>query len=408
MTMLDPIAFYLPQEFDASAVVTKRLVPAAEWLVGTVVRHVGRRPKRIAVPLLSKLLEQQLGRNYVHIRKALHDSSDLLRVGGYSPRRHSYHYQLGRHHESKGLRRHEITDRVQCRRIRAAWQRVRERQRQRLRPVHRKWIAWQETLGVDLQRARQALQRIPSHSNPYGIQDMLIDRIVRGEHRFTVDSCGRCHNSISSLHRTLRPALTIDSQPIVQIDIVASQPTFLMGLLRKARQTSNLKSAEHNGMYLLHSLSACIDSFLLSPPPEDSDSFNDSGFFEAITSGNLYETLMRDTGLSREQVKRGLLRDVFGMRRYYPSPVRSSFERRFPETLRFIDQYKQDDHARLLRDLQRIESDVVIRSFGSRWSSPALSLHDCVLVPESKADEAEQMLVALCHEAGVPVRCTRE
>ena len=91
---------------------------------------------------------------------------------------------------------------------------------------------------------------------------------------------------------------------------------------------------------------------------------------------------MDKTGLSRAEVKVGLLRDVFGKRGWYPSRVEDAFRRSFPGVWRFVRRFNYDDHGALLRELQRVESDLVIEQVGSglaeSGSGPCISLHDSV------------------------------
>ena len=93
---------------------------------------------------------------------------------------------------------------------------------------------------------------------------------------------GRVHNSITSLHRTLRPALRIAGQPLGSIDIVNSQPALLALLI-------------HNTDSSIH------DRHTFTPK------VGVVGYNQLATSGRLYEHLMEWTGLSRREVKVGLL-----------------------------------------------------------------------------------------------------
>jgi hypothetical protein len=91
---------------------------------------------------------------------------------------------------------------------------------------------------------------------------------------------------------------------------------------------------------------------------------------------------MTQTGLSRSEVKVGLLRDVFGKLGWYPSPVENAFRKSFPGVWGFVRQFNCDDHGALLKELQRVESDLVIEQVGSRLaesgSGSFISLHDGV------------------------------
>ena len=115
-----------------------------------------------------------------------------------------------------------------------------------------------------------------------------------------------------------------------------------------------------------------------SPHPEEGF----SQYQQLATSGRLYEHLMDKTGLSRAEVKVALLRDVFGRRGWYPSPVEDAFRKSFPAVWRFVRRFNRDDHGALLKQLQRVESDLVIQQVGKRLAGngagPYISLHDSV------------------------------
>ena len=91
---------------------------------------------------------------------------------------------------------------------------------------------------------------------------------------------------------------------------------------------------------------------------------------------------MEKTGLSRAEVKLGLLRDVFGKRGRYPSAVEEAFRQSFPGVHAFVRRFTRDDHGALLRELQRVESQLVIQRVGGRLSragcGACVSLHDSV------------------------------
>ena len=85
-----------------------------------------------------------------------------------------------------------------------------------------------------------------------------------------------------------------------------------------------------------------------------------SEYKSLATTGRLYEHLMAKTGLCRGAVKRGLLRDVFGKRGSYPSEVEQAFRQSFPGVWSFVRRFNREDHGALFKELQRVESDLVI------------------------------------------------
>ena len=117
------------------------------------------------------------------------------------------------------------------------------------------------------------------------------------------------------------------------------------------------------------------------------------------TTGRLYEHLMAKTGQSRSDVKVGLLRDVFGKRGQYPSVVEQSFRASFPGVWSFVRRFNRDDHGALLKELQRVESKLVIHEVGNRLSQsgcgPYVSLHDSVF---SRRDDLSEVKTAFARQ----------
>jgi hypothetical protein len=164
--------------------------------------------------------------------------------------------------------------------------------------------------------------------------------------------------------------LRIQRQPLGSLDIVNSQPALLALLIHShALGTEGDRHGQPGGLSIYDGKPF--------PPPE-----GHSEYEQLATSGRLYEHLMEKTGLSRADVKVGLLREVFGKHDSYPSAVESASRQSFPGVYAFVRRFNRDDHGSLLKELQRVESDLVIRQVGSRLSEsgagPCISLHDSV------------------------------
>jgi hypothetical protein len=103
---------------------------------------------------------------------------------------------------------------------------------------------------------------------------------------------------------------------------------------------------------------------------------------------------MAKTGMPRGAVKKGLLRDVFGKRGSYSCPLEDAFRASFPGVHQFIRWFNRDDHAALLRELQRVESDLVIHQVGHRLQelrcTGCISLHDAVFCSRRDIGTVEQ------------------
>ena len=126
------------------------------------------------------------------------------------------------------------------------------------------------------------------------------------------------------------------------------------------------------------------------------------------TKGQLYEYLMAATGLSRKAVKKGLLRDVFGKRRHYASPLEQAFRECFPAVWSFVRWFNRDSHAALLRQLQRVESELVIHRVGHLLQeldcTGCVSLYDAVYCAREDIGMVEQAFREVVGTVGVHLR----
>jgi len=373
---------WVPEQFDSSNLLLD--AQFANWFMHTLLMRIARTKttrngKRFALMDANHMRENFGHRVLERMIPRLVESGDVERVQN---RNGTIGYRPGDRHIDRGLRKVSLTDpRVIERRTRTAdkiERIVQQQQAGRRKPIHDNWEQWQEDgLTIDSRKAREAIKSLPSKSNPYGVQTLSVKWIRRRRFRFLVDAYGRCHNSISNIHSSVRQAIRIDGQPTANADIKASQPTFLANALVAAQAPRSTGGAGKRadpatrpGLCPLMRPTVWPVGGGLEP------------FCDAVFSGEFYELLASDAGMTVGEVKKPLLRDVFGKRGAYPaSPLESAFTSRFPEVRRFIREFNaiHEDHGALLKWLQRIESDFVIGDVGSRLVEDGgfyLSLHD--------------------------------
>jgi hypothetical protein len=94
----------------------------------------------------------------------------------------------------------------------------------------------------------------------------------------------------------------------------------------------------------------------------------------------LYELLIATSGLTRDEVKVGFLRDVLAKKGRYPSVVESAFRDAFPSVLRTIRSVNSTDHGTLIRMLQKAEAWLVLGQVAPRLLGrvPIVTLHDAI------------------------------
>lgn len=168
----------------------------------------------------------------------------------------------------------------------------------------------------------------------------------------------RLYSPWTSAPRELRKACFMSGEPIVSIDLQASQPA-LIGLLAED------------------------DDFLLA-------CFNDE----------LYCTVSDLFGVERDEAKPIVLSYIYGRNRTEAARNKQAYlvqehvARRFPKTHAFVWDNKLHDHTKFACRLQNLEADLFLGGiFGEmlRRRIPALTVHDSVAVPMSRQENAVEI-----------------
>jgi hypothetical protein len=354
--------------------------------------------ERDGARLKKRYLENVLGRWACQpVLECMRESGEIQRRGQYMPGSQCFLYLPAEHYRHQKLRDYVPTNPDLLRRLANARQEEDADRRRNWQPIHTVWERWQRHLRVDREQAREIIAAIPIDSNPYDVQSLIVDRIHRREHRYKVDDFGRVHNDLTNMCRVLRPALRVRGQQLSHLDIVNSQPA-LLAVLIGPRGNGSGERAGSGEVGLANSGEGETSSEAGSVSIYDRRGFSPVegvGHYRALaTAGRLYEHLMATTGMPRGAVKKGLLRDVFGKRGSYPCPLEDAFRASFPAVHQFIRWFNRDDHAALLRHLQRVESDLVIDRVGRRLHelrcTGCISLHDAVYCARSDIEIVEQ------------------
>lgn len=242
-------------------------------------------------------------------------------------------------------------------------------------PVHSALAAEQDQLTILPDAACRILSDLPAEvaDRCRLSQSVLIDRLRRHDHHFTVSQLtGRVFNDISGLKRELRQAVRLDGEPLGHVDIRCAQPA-LLGLWLTGKIPSNGPKCRET---YKHTLPAPLPASALpaAPCPDVLT------FACAAAAGTFYERLIEATGMDRDAVKLGFLRDVLAKKGRYPSVVEAAFRDAFPSVYRIIRSVNQRDHGDLIRLLQRAESWLVIEAVAPRLLGrvPVVTLHDAI------------------------------
>jgi hypothetical protein len=165
----------------------------------------------------------------------------------------------------------------------------------------------------------------------------------------------RLYSPWTSTPRELRGACSLNGEPLVSIDLQASQPT-LIGFLAK-----------------------------------------DDLFCQACLNDELYSQIGKLFGVDRETAKPIFLSYIYGRNRKPTARNARAFQVQqfvadnFPETYAFIWQNKAIDHRAFACRLQNLEAELFLDGIFLEMMQrrlPALTLHDAITVPASNLDDA--------------------
>jgi hypothetical protein len=104
------------------------------------------------------------------------------------------------------------------------------------------------------------------------------------------------------------------------------------------------------------------------------------------------------------------MRDVLAKKRPYPSPFEDVFQRAFPTVHRFARWINQEDHAELIRTLQRLESWLVIETVAPRLVGrfPIVTLHDAIYARTEDLPAVVDAFGETFEELGLPLKVKTE
>ena len=174
-----------------------------------------------------------------------------------------------------------------------------------------------------------------------------------------VDDFGhRVHTVLTRLPKQLRAALRYDGESMCGIDITCSQPLFLAGTAYE----SAMQAVRENptSIKMCRFLKQTID------------------FKELCSVGRLYESLMTD-GVSRSDVKKLLFKEVCFGRGTGFGAVGTAFKGAWDAIVAWLIKQKRGDYKKIARNLQRLESSVMIGDVGRRLIAegiPFFTVHD--------------------------------
>lgn len=205
---------------------------------------------------------------------------------------------------------------------------------------------------------------------------------INNEHIFYhFDDYGRMHTNFTILRSFIRKnCLTIDDEPICEIDINNSQPLFLSKII-------------------MDSSSKWVDDREFSL------------FRQLVVNGRFYQYFMSKLSIeNKKDVKEIVYKVLFG-RNMGNCKADKLFKQLFPTIHNFIKLYKKENgnYKILAYDLQRAESDLIFNKIIKKISYiypevKIVTIHDSILVPVRFKSEVESIFYSELEENLISIK----
>ena len=242
---------------------------------------------------------------------------------------------------------------------------------------------------------------MPTSSNPWDCQGVLVRDIEDKEFHVNVGSYGRISNNLTSLKREIRPALRLGKESLQHVDIRCCQPGLIGKIVKgRTRQQDREQGRETGGSNYDVQFCQCLYSSSTKDSPGNCTDLDT--YCELTQSGEFYDFMLAKMknlpclSFTRDDLKKRVLADVIAKRKAnvhgdeYPSDVEDTFRALFPSVYRFIRDVNADgwQHANLIRLLQQEESKLVIETVAAdlvvrKPQVFLLTLHDALFTTSS-------------------------
>lgn len=218
------------------------------------------------------------------------------------------------------------------------------------------FLAGKGSVGVDSILANAAALGLDSH--PQSVcQWRVLQQLLTGNWCAKQKDRERLYTPVTWLSSPLRRTLTLQGNPVAQVDIANANPLILSALARK-----------HIGN--------AAGSFVL-----------------ACEKGELYSILAADAGVGRHTAKRDVQRFLNShnprqIQHADALPVSQSFQRLYPDVAGFIDGLRRSGKGATFGLCSRQEAEIVLPLVADLIDAgtPALSIHDAVMATEKDAE----------------------
>ena len=367
--------------------------------------------------LHSRILKENVGKNYKSYLEAAESFGVVNRVGRYQRKKHSYGYELGQGF-TDDFTLEPITNGLVRRRLFKIREKQEEAQRLIVENFDRERI--KRWLLTNLYKIKYASGEIPAGETELAttLRRIQATEMIENRWRARFDRFGRLHTNLTNLPRAMRGKLTLNGTNLVAVDIGASQPTFLCVLadeVRSGRITGTENRRRGNaGKETPLSCTFFTDGSLVERLSKTAQCESWDRFRADIESGSLYENI-RDAISRAESGKEITLSEakqqtlmgmyiqanrntpgVKALRQLYRGPHRFLVELKRTAVSDLSPsndwiEWDEQAHCKASHCLQWIESTfifdtIIARMIDERPEMFAATIHDAIVVePENAA-----------------------
>jgi hypothetical protein len=234
------------------------------------------------------------------------------------------------------------------------------------------------------------------------------------------ESDNRLHTNITNMSKELRKFLFYDEEPLVNVDLKNSQPFFLLILINYLKNCTSLHKNSEWIIKIVNSKNSKSkqSTIKMAEMAESIDITEFCAYKDSVESGRIYE-LLGDAFLKeypnevfktykyieniggkpytittihdnvRDFVKVSLFEIYFGQNKK-SSKFKKVFKLQFPTIFKLLETIKEDDHKKLSKFMQQIESfvilDYVTKKIYQEHKIPMFTIHDSIATTSKNVD----------------------
>jgi hypothetical protein len=241
--MTERFRFRLPESFHPNEFLTPKLARYADdarYFVSLILTKASRGQVDECgnVLLMAKHLRNVMHKHhYNNVVDALVEGGAVDRVA-YQVGERPFGYRLADRFRDDKHVRVAATDQRLIGRLKSFHEQAEHKRQARMKPVHFALERHQQRLTIESNQAREIIQSLPTKSNRFDVQGVLVRDIEEGEFHCNVGRYGRLSNNVTSMKRELRPALRVEGEPLQQVDIRCCQPALLSKVIREGPRST--------------------------------------------------------------------------------------------------------------------------------------------------------------------------